>query len=135
MRTLEYLVIGANAWCVDPDFQKAYRRWRGNVPSFLLEDYAKPVVTIYQIDTTHIEFAAGTAPVWVDYLGYINWTWKEQSVKDRDLGRFNNVVVAKDIYSGLLSKAPRSNKALDKFLLTVNYQSEYQKLANIVGVD
>ena len=111
---MEYLVIGANAWCVDPDFQKAYTRWRNNVPRFLLEDTTKTDMTVYQVDTTNLEFATGTAPVWVDYLGYINWTWKD-SFKERD-----NAVVAKAIYSGKLSKAPKSNKALSKFLGETN---------------
>ena len=107
---MEYLVIGENAWSVQSDFEKAYKTWRNRATTRGLN----AEVTIYNIDTTNLEFATGTAPVWVDYLGYINWTWKD-SFKERD-----NAVVAKAIYSGKLSKAPKSNKALSKFLGETN---------------
>ena len=103
---MEYLVIGENTWSVQPDFEDAYKAWKYRAP----RRGSKTEITIYQIDTTNLEFAAGTAPVWVDYLGYINWTWKD-SFQDRD-----NVVVAKAVYSGLLSKAPRSNMTLAKLI-------------------
>ena len=117
---MEYLVIGENTWRVQPDFEGAYKSWRKQART---GDGAE--VTIYQIDTTNLEFAAGTAPVWVDYLGYINWTWKD-SVQER-----NNVVVAKAVYSGPLSKAPKSNKTLAKLIFDTQTKPVILKRLNI----
>tara|TARA_Y100000310_G_C20302863_1_gene632643 strand:+ start:39 stop:380 length:342 start_codon:yes stop_codon:yes gene_type:complete len=110
---IEYLIIGGNGWCVDPDFKKAYTQWKFYAGSTRKETR----VVIYQVDTSHLDYEEGQAPVWVDGMGFnTHWKWKE--LKE------NRTVDSPltTIYSGPLSKAPKTNKdielavALDKII-------------------
>ena len=111
----EYLIIGASGWCVDPDFRKAYLRWRQHA-SYQALKYPKELeMGIFQVDTTNLEFDKGKAPVWMDGMGFnVHWTWKK-SYADSTL-REDREIPYTQIYKGKLSKAPKTNVALEELL-------------------
>ena len=109
-REIEYLIVGANGWSCSPDFQRAYKKWRLYASGWALKRPKEVEVIIYQVDTPELAFEEGCTPVWVDEMGLsTHWTWK-------DIPNLTKENPLTEIYKGYLSKAPRSNKALDKFL-------------------
>lgn len=107
----EYLISGANGWCIDPDFRKAYTKWRFHASRYALQTPKEVGIVIYQVDTTNLEFDEGKAPVWVDGMGFnTHWKWKESYKFQTDETPLTQ------IYQGSLSKAPKTNAALEKLL-------------------
>ena len=63
----QYFIIGGNQWAVDPNLDTALER-------FSKEDY----ITVYEVDTTELEFDVEDAPIWMDSDGFrSHWKWKE----------------------------------------------------------
>ena len=107
----EYLISGANGWCINPDFRKAYTKWRYHASHYALKTPKEVQIVIYQVDTTNLKFDEGKAPVWIDGMGFnTHWEWKEgYEYQDGD-------TPLQLIYLGSLTKAPKTNVALEKFL-------------------